>query len=527
PLDLPGDDSDEFEWKQASSVRLFLDRAQAGEENFTVTTQSERDALTGLLRRLDGLPLAIELAASRIRYLSIGEIESRLAESLLLLSTRDTDVPERHRTLLATLEWSYGLLSEPEQRLLSHVCEFVGGFGADAAEQVMGGDPDTLDLLASLEEQSMLVCRRADKGEPPRFSLLQTVTDFVRMKRQESGMDGDAARESHANYFTQLAERNGGEMMTLSAMETESFDALDREMANLRATWSYLRERKDTERQAKLAANLSDFLRRRGHARERSAWIEAALETTKEGDLGFRLTYAHAMTLRDTGQVIEAEKVAGALQPLVAETGNAVRLADVLSLRGTIATRAKCYNEAEQFFDEALTLYQSADDKRGIGTLHSNRAVNALRMAEMERARTLLEMALTVCDGIADEQGKAYAHNNLGYLLSEKGEYSAAKRHYLYQLGYCRRHSDTMGCAVSLFNIGEAFLYDGHGNGLPLLIAAAEIFSRVGHPYAESAWADCEKWAEKTDMPRGIFAALRRGASRRTLAELRGSLRDG
>ncbi|MBC7809445.1 MAG: adenylate/guanylate cyclase domain-containing protein, partial [Akkermansiaceae bacterium] len=145
PLDLPGDDSDEFEWKQASSVRLFLDRAQAGEENFTVTTQPERDALTGLLRRLDGLPLAIELAASRIRYLSIGEIESRLAESLRLLSTRDTDVPERHRTLLATLEWSYGLLSEPEQRLLSRVCEFVGGFGADAAEQVMGGDPDTLD----------------------------------------------------------------------------------------------------------------------------------------------------------------------------------------------------------------------------------------------------------------------------------------------------------------------------------------------------------------------------------------------
>ncbi|MBC8137308.1 MAG: hypothetical protein H8F28_15620 [Fibrella sp.] len=522
-LDIPKGDAEEQEWEQASAVRLFLDRARAIEEQFSIATQTERDALTNLLRRLDGLPLAIELAASRTRYLSVSEIESRLADSLRLLSTRETDVPERQRTLIATLEWSYTLLSAAEQRLLQRVSVFVGGFGVDAAEAMMGEDPDTLDLLASLEEQSLLVCQRAEKGEPPRFSLLQTVSDFVRSKRHEGAGEDNSIRETHARYFMQFAERNGGEDITLSARETEAFDALERDMGNLRAAWSYLREIGDTERCARLAVNLSDFLRRRGHARERLDWIETALATTDDAGLRRRLLYVHAMTLRDIGRVTESDTLARSLQSLVEQTGDTVRLADVLALRGSIGTHAKQFGESEQFFDDAERLYRLADHKPGIGTVCRNRAVNAMRMGEMERAKALLEKALQMCDEIGDEQAEAYVHNNLGHLLSEEGNHAKAIVHFLHQLNFCRRNADTIACAVSLFNIGEALLHLKRGDGLPLMIAASEIFSRVGHPYAEATRSESETWREKTNTTQGSFAALRRASSRRTLAELRES----
>ena len=521
PLAVPRRDADEETWGQTASVQLFLERAKTINNGFVITTQIARDTMSRLLRRLDGLPLAIELAAARTRYLSISEIESRLVDSLRLLSTREVDIPERQRTLLATLEWSYSLLSKSEQRLLQRVSVFVGGFGADAAEGIMEQDPDTLDLLASLEEQSLLVVQRADKGEPPRFSLLQTVSDFAGRKRKEAEGESNTARKIHTHYYTQFAERHGGEKITLSPRETEAFDTLDRDMANLRATWSYLRETNDIERLAKFAVNLSDFLRRRGHARERLDWIETALNCLQEGELRRQLLYAQAMTLRDTGRTAEAVTVAESLQSLVEQGNDGVRIADVLALRGSIATRAKQFEEAERFFDDAEVLYQAEKHLRGIATVSSNRAVNALRMGETERSRELSEFALRQYHDIGDEQGKAYAHNNLGYLRSEAGEYDVAKGHYLHQLNYCRANADTIGCAVSLFNIGEALLHLDLGNGLPLLIAAAEMFSRVGHPYAGAASSDCEKWSDKTNTAQSVFAALRCAASRRTLAELR------
>ncbi len=529
PLVLPKRDSDAPEWGRSPAVRLFMGRARAvAGDGFALSAPAERESLTRLLRRLDGLPLAIELAASRTRYLNVSEIEARLADSLRLLATREVAVPARQRTLLATLEWSYALLSEPARRLLRRVSVFVGGFGVDAAEGIMGGDLDTLDLLSVLEEESFLVCRRADKGEPPRFSLLQTVSDFAGAKRREEDANGgsDDAQEAHARYFVALAARNGGERITLSEREAESFDALDRDMANLRAAWAHLKDIGDDDRRAIFAADLSDFLRRRGHARERSEWIETALATAESGEVRRRLLYAHAMTLRDTGRAPEAAIAADTLQSHVDGAGNDIHRADALALRGTIATRAKNYAEAERLFDDAEVFYRATDNRRGIGTVHSNRAVNAMRLGENDRARTLLEAALADYDAIGDEQGKAYAHNNLGHLRSEKGEYAPAKTHFLYQLNYCRRHSDTIGCAVSLFNIGEAFLHLREGDGLPLLIAAAEIFARVGHPYAEAAASDCEKWREQTNTAQSVFVALRRAASRRTLAELRESLSE-
>ena len=150
------------------------------------------DAAMRLVKRLDGLPLAIELAASRTRFLSVVEIESRLTESFTLLKTRNADIPLRQQTLEATLEWSYNRLSNEEKNVLRCVSVFVGGFGSNAADALC--DDDALDTLASLEEQSLVQCRRADKGEPPRFYLLQTVADFARRKAQETPNDLDAAK---------------------------------------------------------------------------------------------------------------------------------------------------------------------------------------------------------------------------------------------------------------------------------------------------------------------------------------------
>ncbi len=521
PLRVPRRDSSPEEWEGTPSVRLFRERARAAVGDSVAPVGGDREALTRLLWRLDGIPLAIELAAARTRYLPVPEIEARLSGSLRLLSTREGNVPERHRTLLGTLQWSYDLLGDAEKTLLLRVTAFAGGFDPRAVEGVSGDAPGTFDSLTSLEEQSLLYCPRSDKGEPPRFHLLQTVSDFALEKLSEMPGGVDAAAQAHARYFFDLAARNGDERVTRTDREAEAFDALDREMGNLRAAWLTLRELGDAGRIATFAANLSPFLRRRGHARERADWLEAALRVAPTGALRQRLRLAWALAAAETGRAEDAAEVARLFSDAAIRTRNVGEQADAERLFATLAGRAGHFDVAEGHFDRSEALYREAGDRRGLATVYNNRAVNAIGTGDDARARHWCESALTLCRETGDERGEAYASNNLGYLLSESGDHDEALPHFRRQMRHCQAQRDTLGCAVSLFNIGDAWLNQGRADGLPLLVAATELFARLGHPNASTALSRADEWLTRTDTAQGALHTLRRAASRRTLAELR------
>jgi predicted ATPase/class 3 adenylate cyclase len=261
PLDLP------------ESVRLFAERAHAAALEFDVTDENE-EAVAEICRRLDGLPLAIELAAPRIRSLPPPALLRRLDQRLKLLTGGAQDREERQRTLRATIEWSYELLPQAERELFAQLGVFVGGSRLDAAEALC--DPlgsDVLDGLHSLVEKSLLRQRPDADGEP-RFWMLETIREYALELLDEAGALADA-RQRHAELFLALSEQADVESRT--GDQAAWFDQLDADNANLRAALDWAEERRDGELMLRLATALWGFWATRGHIAEGTRMLEEAL----------------------------------------------------------------------------------------------------------------------------------------------------------------------------------------------------------------------------------------------------------
>jgi predicted ATPase len=257
----------------AESVRLFAERAHAAALEFDVTEENE-DAVAEICRRLDGLPLAIELAATRIRSLPPPAILRRLDQRLKLLTGGAQDLDERQRTLRGTIEWSYELLPQNERELFARLGVFVGGSRLDAAEALCGAiEIDVLDGLHSLVEKSLLRQRPDADGEP-RFWMLETIREFALGVLAEAGTLPEA-RQAHAELFLELAERVDVESRT--GDQATLFDQLDADNANLRAGVDWAEETGDADLQLRLATALWGFWATRGHIAEGTTVLENAL----------------------------------------------------------------------------------------------------------------------------------------------------------------------------------------------------------------------------------------------------------
>src|SRR5436190_1544039 len=251
---------------QYDAVRLFIQRAQALKEDFTFSPDNS-DAIAALCRKLDGLPLAIELAAARIRYLSPQAILDRLQDSLALLTGGAIDLPLRQRTLAATIEWSYDLLNEEEQTLFRRLAVFRGGCTLEAIEAMYGAGqaPDTaaLDVVASLTDKSLLQ-QEVGARNVPRFMLLETIHQYMKGKLEESG-ETRAVNAQHATYFTDLVERAEPEL--IGPQQVEWLDRLQTEEDNFRVALQWARQN-DIKLGLRLVAALSTFWNRRGYLGE-------------------------------------------------------------------------------------------------------------------------------------------------------------------------------------------------------------------------------------------------------------------
>jgi predicted ATPase len=258
----------------AESVRLFAERAHAAALEFDVTEENQ-DAVVEICRRLDGLPLAIELAATRIRSLPPPALLRRLDQRLKLLTGGAQDLDERQRTLRATIEWSYELLPQAERELFARIGVFVGGSRLDAAEALCDAiELDVIDGLHSLVEKSLLRQRPDADGEP-RFWMLETIREFALGLLGEAGTLAEA-RQAHAEWFLGLAEHVDVESRT--GDQAALFDLLDADNANLRAAVGWAQETGDADLLLRLATALWGFWATRGHIAEGTTVLENALD---------------------------------------------------------------------------------------------------------------------------------------------------------------------------------------------------------------------------------------------------------
>ena len=418
------------------ATRLFLERAAAAAPGFGLTERSAAE-VSRVCRRLDGIPLAIELAAARTRVLSVGQIAERLEGALRLLTGGSRTASPRQRTLRATMDWSYGLLPEGERALFRRLAAFSGGFTLEAAEEVCSGEGvergEVLDLLSRLVDKSLVVVDR--RGGEPRYGLLETVRQYGRERLEESG-EGAAVAHRHARCFLRLAEEAGRGM--LGPRQTAWLGRLEREHANLRAALAWFREEGEAERGLGMAAALVRFWWYRGYYSEGRAWLEGFLELPGAREAGA----VRARALHALGALIyrsadwaggDAEVVRSRLEESLeiyrGLPGEEPRVAAVLRDLGRLSAQTGDRETARSFLEESLRLDRRSGDEHGLALSRSYLGLLYLLGGDLEAAREHLEAGLEALRRVGDPEEVRTCLWFLIMLACERGDAAAARAH--------------------------------------------------------------------------------------------------
>ncbi len=452
-----------------SAIRLFIERARAVRSDFDLD-QSNAASVVEICRRLDGLPLAIELAAARTKHLSLAEILERLADRFRLLTAGPRDVPPRQQTLWNTIAWSYDLLTSDEQQLFRRLTVFDGGFNLTAAEAVSGDRPTSvLDGLASLVDRSFL--RHAEALGVSRYTMLETIREFGRVQLAASG-DGPDAASLHAAHFLAVIEAAQLRYETDHDADLRWVPPLDLEIANFRAALHWCHHH-DHARGLRLAIALGWNWVRLQHLVEGAGWLTTFLALAPaDARARGRALVALATLLRDQGRVAEAQPLYEEARRLAEESADRWGIARCLIMLAYQANdagdRQLVLNLAEQSLSIARELGSQnsilwallllmhtflevgdvsrarplAEEARRIGS-NSGALIILGRLArddgEYDRAELLFREALTAAQAWNDASIPGMALHELGLLRLEQRELAEA-RHYLEErLNACRK----------------------------------------------------------------------------------------
>ena len=371
------------------AVQLFTDRALLVRPDFKVTNENA-STLASICSRLDGIPLAIELAAARVRSLSVEEINSKLDERFRLLTGGSRTALPRQQTLRSLIDWSYDLLQEPEKRLLQRLSVFAGGWTLEAAEQVCAGDGvedrDALDLLTSLADKSLVVVEQSDGHS--RYRLLETVRQYARERLVESG-GGEAVRVRHRDYFLTLAEQ--AEPKLVGAQQAEWLRRLDEEHENLRAALEWSLAEVQSGAGLRLCGALYRFWWARGYLSEGRKWCARVL--AMEGA---------------AGRTLERPKA--------------------LHGAGALAYHQGDYLAARALGEESLAIRRQLGDWKGIAASLNNLGMVACDQADYPAARALAQESLAISRELGNRVGIANSLNNLGNVAYDQAELGIGPR---------------------------------------------------------------------------------------------------
>jgi predicted ATPase len=414
PLDLP--DPTQLPAPEALSqyeaVRLFIERAQAVKPDFEVTNENA-PAVAEICVRLDGLPLAIELAAARIRVLPPPALLERLAQRLTLLTGGGRDVPARQQTLRGAIEWSYGLLDEAERTLFARLAVFVDGSTLAAAEAVLAPERelDVLEGLASLVEKSLVREHEGVRGEP-RFSMLETIREYAGERLDEAG-EAEQLRGRHAEYFVDFGDR--AEPALRGPDGVEWLKRFDLEQANLHAVVAWALESDRPEISLRLAASLWRFWEGRATVTEVLRLVEDASSSARElpAELRARAFFGTAR----------------------------------------MAGRQGDWGRAHQHFEESLRLAREAEFPDCVALSLAGLGWVAMIRGESKQAVAFCEEALDVARSLGEPWIIADALNNLGCALDEAGERAKAKAAHEESLVLRRAIGELEGVTAALANL--------------------------------------------------------------------------
>lgn len=383
PLSLPeGGRPSIDDLTRSEAGRLFIERATLARPGLAL--QNEHAAtLAQICSRLDGNPLAIELAAARVKVLSIKEIASRLDDLFRLLTEGGRTTLPRHRTLEATIDWSHNLLTEQEKILFRRLSVFAGGWTLDAAEEVCAGDGlearDVLDLQARLVEKSLVIVE--SQVEQSRYRMLETIQEYSRGKLSQSG-EAIVIGGRHLDWFLSLAERAKNELR--GPNQAEWLNRLDADHGNFRVALKQSLIAVATDKGLRLAGALGRFWYRRGHLIEGRKWLESVLARGEGAPASVR--------------------------------------AEALYVAGRLATGLSDYDAARAFDEESLRIFREIGDKRGMAeSLHALSHVAEVR-GDYAAARSLCEESLAIFREIGDRRGIAVVLIDLGRVTHMQGE---------------------------------------------------------------------------------------------------------
>ena len=383
------------------AARLFLERAKALKPGFEIT-EGNAMAVAQVCYRLDGIPLAIELAAARTKVLSVEQISNRLEESLRLLSAGGRTAMPHHRTLRATMDWSHGLLTQKERVLLRRLSVFAGGFTLEPAEGVcMGGsigEGEVLDLLASLTDKSLVLFEERQDGWP-RYRLLETIRQYALERLEESG-EAERVRERHAMVFLELAERAHPELM--GEGQVEWLERLEQEYGNLRAAMSWALDATDAATGARMGWALWQFWWIRGHHREGRRWIEAALKSDLPPGLRGRALVVAGTLAFSHGDYQRCEACSKEALELSRQVGDELGAAWARVGLGVVAMIRTDHEAATPHLEEALRTFHEFDEYFGVARVTTCLGMVALMRGEEAKATPMFEEGLAVARRIGD-----------------------------------------------------------------------------------------------------------------------------
>ena len=453
---------------EAEAVKLFVERARASLPSFTLTEQNAA-AVAQICARLDGIPLAIELAAARIRLLQPEQIAARLDDRFSLLTTSPRDFPARHRTLQAVMDWSYSLLEREEQQLLNRLSVFACSFSLEGVEAICGvtGDQEeNIDLLARLVDKSLAVAEQDEGGM--RYRLLETVRQYAKACVVETGEEA-ALRERHARFYLALAEN--AEPKILGSERTGALKQIDRVYDDLRAALGWARLAGEGELALRLVGALFWFWHFRGYISEGRSLAEETIKACGErvgpGNsrqmtaLGKALWSAGIMAWIQ-GDLAHAHKQYAAGISLLRETAfldeaeNQRILAHALSNLGLVVLDEGELLQAYELTKEAVELARQWGTPWDLALLLYNFGEVTYARGDEASARPLLEESHQLFRQSGDKWGISIPAFLFGLIAGRQGDFAAARVHFEEALGLQREEGDAWGTVEALLLLGQA-----------------------------------------------------------------------
>ena len=474
----------------------------------SLTTTPMMAAVQSIVTRLDGIPLAIEMAAARTRALTIAEIDKRLDNAFRLLAVPGGDLLPRHQTLRAALDWSYDLLSEGEKTLLARLSVFAGGWTLAAAEAVCAGggiaENDVSDLLASLIEKS-LTQFQFDSGDPDdeaRYRMLETVRQYGAERLSASG-EAASVWERHIAHFVAIAEEaephlDGTEqLMWLNRLETEhdnlraalgACEAAVSALSGLRLSGALLRFWEARGYLTEGRAHLARALARRHTAEQAAESGTADASAVQRAVAGALL--AAGIAAKHQGDSSAARRLMEECLAFYYEMDDKKGIAKTLTFLGNVTQNQGDYPGARSLYEDSLALYQEIGDKNGSGRALMNLGNVALYLGDYPRARSLYEESLVLRRAVGEKTGIAAVLNNMGLTALYQSDYREARSLYEQSLPLVREIGDRQVIGNTLNNMGLIAIY------------------QEDYVMARSLYEECLALTQEIDDKQGISRAL-------------------